>query len=37
MSAAIHQEVTFKARPHQVYTALTDAAHVQQDDGGRPG
>jgi uncharacterized protein YndB with AHSA1/START domain len=36
MSAAIHQQVTFKARPHQVYTALTDSAQFSKMTGGAP-
>ena len=36
MSAAIHQEVTFNARPQQVYAALTDAAQFSKMTGGAP-
>ena len=36
MSASIHQEVTFKASPQRVYSALTDSAQFQAFTGGAP-
>ena len=36
MSATIHQEIIFKAKPEQVYDALIDANQFKQITGGAP-
>jgi hypothetical protein len=36
MYKSIHQEVAFKASPHQVYGVLTDAGQFSKATGGAP-